>query len=198
MIHNFNKSLKHEREQTVFADIFYREVLHVSQIVRFSSDNEDDMLMQKQDVDVLLTLNGITYRVSEKFRDKDFGDLYIEVFSKFPLVKGWMHTGSPHAILYFTPNHVYWITHKSLKEFCLNHLFQSLPTEWFDDLFKSGQTIIKKTVKINETSFNINLIQAHNHDGKKWKTMGLSIPFEILEKFGVKFMKIPLTDETIY
>ncbi len=192
MIHNFSKSLKHEREQAAFADKFYREVLHVTEIKRFSSDSETDMIMQRQDVDVLLTLNEKTFQVSEKFRDKDFGDLYIEVYSKFPHTEGWLHTGSPHAILYFTPKNVYWITHKSLKEFCLEKLFPQVKPVWFDELYDSGKTIQSKKITLNNNTFGINLIQAHNQDGKEWKTMGVSVPFYILEKSGVKFKQFDI------
>lgn len=107
MLHNFENSLLHEREQTAKADAFYRYVLLVSDIKRFDTDSEADMEMQLQDVDVLLTLNGIKYRVSEKFRDTDYGDLYVEIYSKYPTTLGWLHTGSPNAILYFTPKTVY-------------------------------------------------------------------------------------------
>ncbi len=193
MIHNFRKSLNHEREQTNFADKFYREDLGVTEIKRFNTDSEDDMIMQRQDVDVLLTVKSITYRVSEKFRDIDFGDLYIEVYSKYPKVEGWLHTGSPNAILYFTPKNVYWITHKSLKDFCLNKLFPKIKSEWFDEILESGKTITGKSIAIDEKNFKINLIQAHNQDGKEWKTMGLSVSFEILESFGVKFKRFELT-----
>lgn len=193
MIHNFRKSLNHEREQSDYADQFYRNVLEVSEIKRFNSDSEADMVMQKQDVDVLLTLKGTTYKVSEKFRDKDFGDLYIEVYSKYPHVEGWLHTGSPHAILYFTPNSVYWITHKSLKEFCFEKLFLQIKSDWFEEIYNSGKTIQNKKITIDEKTFRINLIQAHNKDGKEWKTMGVSVPFEMLEKADVRFKHFDLT-----
>ena len=189
MIHNFSKSLKHEREQTDLADQFYRNVLEVSEIKRFNSDSEVDMTMQKQDVDVLLTLKGTNFRVSEKFRDKDYGDLYIEIFSKYPHVNGWIQTGSPHAILYFTPLNIYWITHKSLKKFCIDKLFPEIKSGWFLDIYNSGKTFERKRITIDNNGFNINIIQAHNSDGNNWETLGVSIPFEILENFGVKLKR---------
>lgn len=189
MLHNFSNDLKHEREQTVLADKFYLEVLKASEIKRFSSDSEEDMIMQKQDVDLLLTMNGTTFRVSEKFRDKDFGDMYIEVYSKFPKVKGWLNTGSPNAILYFTPKNVYWITHLSLKEFCIQKLFPQIITQWFEELYNSGKTIIGKRISIDQNTYSINIIQAHNKDGNEWKTMGVSVPFDLLKNAGVKFKR---------
>lgn len=189
MLHNFKASLNHEREQTALADLFYRDVLKVNDIKRFNTDSEADIEMQRQDVDLLLTLNGTIYRISEKFRDKDYDDLYIEVYSKYPKTLGWLHTGSPNAILYFTPTSVYWISHKSLYAFCVETLFPLFPKTWFLQLHQSRKTIVSKRLILNDKSFTINLIQAFNQNGAKWETMGVSVPFDILEENGVKFRK---------
>jgi len=186
MLHNFKSSLNREREQTGKADRFYCEVLHATDIKRFNSDSEADMAMQRQDVDLLLTVNDIVFRVSEKFRDKDYGDLYVEVFSKYPHTLGWMHTGSPNAILYFTPEIVYWITHKSLSTFCLDVLFPLIPEKWYEELFQSHKTIISKQILFNKKFIRINLIQAHNKDGASWETIGVSAPFSFFEENAVK------------
>lgn len=192
MIHNFKSSLQHERNQAAKADFFYTDVLKVSEIKRFNSDSEFDMEMQRQDVDVLLTLNGITYRVSEKFRDKDFGDLYVEVYSKYPKTPGWLHTGSPNALLYFTPESVYWITHKSLASFCFQTLFLQIPQSWYDELSFSTKVIISKQLQLNGKYFKINLIKALNKDGSTWETIGISAPFWIFEQNGVKIRRFDL------
>ena len=191
MLHNFDLSLKHEREQTAKADEFYRDVLKVDAIIRFNSDSESDMEMQRQDVDCVLKLNGLSFRVSEKFRDKDYGDMYIEIYSKFPATKGWLHTGTPNAILYFTPLSVYWITHKSLSNFCLFVLFPLIPEKWYDELIHSGVNIISKRIKFQNAFQKINLILASNYlaDGTKWNTVGLSTSFSFLENNQVKIKK---------
>lgn len=192
MLHNFKISLENERSQAEKADRFYSEILEASEIKRFNSDSEADMVMQKQDVDVLLTMNNTTYRVSEKFRDKDYGDLYVEVFSKYPQTPGWLETGSPNAVLYFTPNCIYWITHKSLSAFCLETLFPLIPTKWFEELFQSHKSIISKQLKLNNKFVKINLIQAHNMDGAIWETIGISASFSVFEDNGVKIKRFPV------
>ena len=148
------------------------------------------MKMQRQDVDVLLTIHETTYRISEKFRDKDFGDMYIEVYSKYPESPGWLHTGTPNAILYFTPKSIYWITHKSLSAFYSDMLFPLIPDSWYWDLFQSHKSIISKRITLKNSPVIINLIQAHNavSDGALWETIGFSIPFEILQQYGVRIM----------
>ncbi len=189
MIHNFDVSLQHERSQAEKADAFYRTKLCATEIKRFNTDSVGDMEMQRQDIDAVITLeNGVTYKISEKFRDKDYGDLYVEVFSKYPSTPGWLETGSPNAVLYFTPTSVYWITHKSLASFCLNVLFQTISQLWYSELFDSHQTIISKYIKIENELVRINLIQAHNFlpDGTKWETIGISAPFSFFQKNNVK------------
>jgi len=190
MIHHFKKSLQHEREQADLADKFYDEVLHATDIVRFNADSEAHLEMQRKDIDIQATIKGTTFNISEKFRDKDFGDLYIEVFSKYPHTMGWMHTGSPNAIVYFTPQTVYWISHKSLKAFCENILFPAIPTDWYEEIYQSKKTIVSKVVTLKDKNCKICLIQAHNFDGKPWETIGLSIGFDVLENFEVKFKKV--------
>lgn len=193
MLHNFKSSLNHEREQAAMADTFYYEVLKATEIIRFNTDSEADLEMQRQDVDLLLTLNEITYRVSEKFRDKDYGDLYVEVYSKYPKTPGWLFTGTPNAIIYFTPESVYWITHKSLSTFCNEVLFPSIPKMWFTYLYQSKKSIVTKILRLNRKSFKINLIQAHNFDRTHWITIGISVPFWVFEENGVKIKRFQLS-----
>lgn len=190
MIHQFKKSLQHEREQADMADKFYVEILHATDIERFNTNSETHMEMQRQDVDSQMIIRGTNFRVSEKFRDKDFGDLYIEIYSKYPHTMGWMHTGSPDAIVYFTPQTVYWITHKSLKAFCDELMFPAIPATWYEEIYKSKKTIVSKNLLLKDTNCKINLIQAYNFDGKPWETIGVSIDFDVLDHFGVKFRKV--------
>jgi hypothetical protein len=191
MLHNFENSLVHELAQTIAANLFYRTVIGASQILRFDTDSERDMEQQLQDVDLDLVINNVTYHVSEKFRDKDYGDLYIEIFSKYPHSAGWIYAQIPNALLYFTPTSVYWITHKSLVDFCLEKLLPNVPDQWFDELFLSNKTIISKQLNLKNESISLNLIQAHNKatDGARWNTIGISAPFSFFEKNGVKIKK---------
>ncbi len=189
-IHNFNKSLLFERKKADFADNFYHSVLCVSEIRRFNADNEHDMHYQKQDIDVKIKLKEIIYMISEKFREKDFGDLYIEVYSMYPEVDGWMKTGNPDVIMYFTPNNACWISHRSLKYFYDNILLPHLNSEWFCEIFSSGNTIMNKQIKIENETYKISIIQAHNKkNNDEWKTMGVGIPYSLLDKSGVKYKK---------
>jgi len=186
VIHNFTQSLRHEREQADAADLIYREYLHPDQIIRYSNDTPHDREMQKKDIDVSLVFGGKTFHISEKFRDNDYGDMYLEVYSKYPGTKGWLLTGSPDAIVYFTPAKVYWIGHHTLIKCYMEHLQPLLKDEWFDEIFVSGKNIIKKNIRVNQRPTTISIIQAHNRDGAAWETIGIAIPFRLLTDNGVK------------
>lgn len=190
MLHNFENSLRCERAKAAFADDFYRDYLPVSDIVRYDADTEYDMDWQRRDVDLTLTLlDGTTCHVSEKFREENFGDLYIEVFSKYPDKPGWMHTGSPDVLAYFMPDAVYLIEHKSLKTFCLQTLFPAIPSQWYAELYASEKLVVEKRFVSGNDNVKVFLIQAHNRatDGTRWETIGVAVPFTLLKKNHVVF-----------
>ena len=57
MIHHFSESLKKEKNFAAMADEFYSGRLNAINIVRYNNDTEDDMKMQRLDIDVQLTIN---------------------------------------------------------------------------------------------------------------------------------------------
>ena len=186
MIHNFTQSLRHEREQADAADLIYREYLHPDRIIRYNTDTPHDMEMQKKDIDVSLVFGEKTFHISEKFRDKDYGDMYLEVYSKYPGTKGWLLTGSPDAIVYFTPGKVYWIGHHTLIKCYMEQIQPILKDEWFEEISVSDKNILSKKVGINHQPTNLRIILAHNQDGAAWKTIGIAVPFNLLTDNGVK------------
>ena len=190
LLHNFDKSLRHEREFAERADRFYREQLNADTIRRYNSDNEQDMNFQHRDIDVTLTINGKNYNVSEKFRDTDFGDMYVEVYSKYPHILGWIHSGEPDFIAYFTPKAVYLISHRDLRNFCINNFFPKIHLEYYNEIFLSGKTRIKKTVYLSDKQVEIIVIQAHNQTGNSsWKTIGVAVGFDVLSMYNIKWKK---------
>ena len=190
MIHNFRHSLEYERSMAARADAFYRDVLGAKIIRRFDRDTEEDMEMQREDVDIIIERRGVQYRVSEKFREHDYDDLYIEIYSKYPDTPGWLITGTPNAILYFFPSSVYWVTHKSLYEFCVNKLFPAIPKVFIEEIFETHKTYLSKSIVLDKQAVSVKLVQAHNRDGADWETIGVCVTFDMLAKNGVKFKKM--------
>ncbi|HOH56013.1 MAG TPA: hypothetical protein PK903_07900 [Paludibacteraceae bacterium] len=191
MVHEFEKSLVFEKSQFQRADNFYREVLHVNEIRRFSTDSTEDMRMQLQDIDVELIKNNQAFNVSEKFRDKDFGDLYLEVFSKYPHTRGWLETGSADMLVYFVPEAVYCCNAQILRKFCVNKLFPEIPDEWYKEIFCSDAAINSKNLNFFGQQTIIHLIKANNQtaDGNRWCTIGISVPFDFLKNNGLDIRK---------
>jgi hypothetical protein len=101
--HNFWSSLKVERDKAVFADEFYSNVFEVENIIRFDTESERDIDFQRADIDVQLYAWERHSNVSEKFRAIDYNDLYIELYSMYPNVKGWMQNSSADHLAYFFP-----------------------------------------------------------------------------------------------
>lgn len=190
MIHNFRHSLEYERSMAARADAFYNDVLGAKIIRRFDRDSDEDMKMQREDVDVLIERKGVQYRVSEKFREHDYDDLYIEIYSKYPDTPGWVITGTPNAILYFFPSSVYWVTHKSLYEFCVNKLFPAIPKAFIEEIFETKKSYLPKTILLDKQTVSVKLVQAHNHDVADWETIGVCVSFDVLAKNGVQFRKM--------
>ncbi|MDD3490589.1 MAG: hypothetical protein PHR62_11975 [Paludibacter sp.] len=189
MIHNFRHSLEYERSMATRADAFYRDVLGAKIIRRFDRDTDEDMEMQREDVDVIIERKGVEYRISEKFREHDYEDLYIEIYSKYPDTPGWVITGTPNAVLYFFPSSVYWVTHKSLYEFCVNVLFPAIPKAFIGEIFETKKSYLPKTIVLDKETVSVKLVQAHNHDVADWETIGVCVSFDVLAKYGVQFSK---------
>lgn len=191
MIHNFSQSKLYENEQIKRADKFYRDILHVSDIKRFNYQFSEERKMQRQDIDLILTYQNKSYKVSEKFRSKDFGDLYLEIYSKYPNVLGWLREGVSDYLMYFTPENVYCIDDHSLKNFYIEKLSPLLSSLWFESINDSVKTIFNKKIYIDKIPYVISIIKALNEtsEGDKWITMGITIPFNMLKINGVRFLK---------
>ncbi|MFO7659253.1 MAG: hypothetical protein R6W78_19510, partial [Bacteroidales bacterium] len=106
--HAFPASLRRELQHQAKANRFYAEKLGVKDIVRYNSDSEEDMAYQRKDIDLSFELNGRRLMVSGKFRDHDYGDLYLECYSKYPETPGWMHKSEADFLACFYPERVIW------------------------------------------------------------------------------------------
>lgn len=192
MQHNFRKSLLHEKEQSARADAFYADILKVNEILRYNHDTPEDMVMQHADIDVSVRIGERRYNISEKFRDVDYGDFYVELYSKYPHTQGWMHTGNPDAIVYFMPTKVYWVQHSSLQRFCFDVLFPAINQDDVRSFYLSELHLKPLKIRLLHKEIKLKFIKADNKDGAEWTTIGVAIPFGTLKDFGVKFKEFVL------
>ena len=68
------------------ADAFYNSKSEKCIIKRYDTDSNESLAFQKKDID--LTLTDGSLHISEKFRKEDYGDLLIELYSKYPDISG--------------------------------------------------------------------------------------------------------------
>ena len=191
MFHTFEESLQSEPDPLVCADQFYQNVLHATHINRYDSDPEFDEEFNRMGIDVSFVIDDKTIYVSENFRKNIDGHFYFEVFRSYPDADGWIHTGSPDYIAYFTPHMVYMIQNKSLQEFYDDKLLPLLPEDCYEDLSESRKTIKSEDVEFGEEGegdeVEIHLIKTPDLQREEiCGAIGISIPISTLEKYGVK------------
>ena len=70
------------------ADAFYNSKSEKCIIKRYNIDSNENLAFQKKDIDLTLILTDRSLHISEKFRKEDYGDLLIELYSKYPDISG--------------------------------------------------------------------------------------------------------------
>ena len=175
MTHNFWNCLDYEASKANMANNFYYNQLGIESLIRFDTGSEADMKFQRADIDVQLHGWGRFANVSEKFRKKDYNDLYLELYSMYPETKGWMERNEADYLAYFFPTRVLWINKSHLHEFFHNEVSPQIDANWLTEIQlkfpkKNGQ--IKH--KLNHES--ISIIKAHNRTKTKtWDTLGVTV-----------------------
>ncbi|MGB0403264.1 MAG: hypothetical protein ACPGEG_04150 [Salibacteraceae bacterium] len=191
MPHNFWESLAYESSKANQADRFYSHTFGVEAITRFDTGSSFDMEFQRKDIDLQLEGWGRFANVSEKFRDKDFNDLYLELYSMFPERRGWMHNSEADYLAYFFPTRMFWINKRDLLDVFSKHIENIVSNQQIDSVIskrknKSFKEIV--TVELNGKTLRIPVIIAFNQTKtKNWNTVGISIPFKELKDLGLSW-----------
>jgi hypothetical protein len=189
--HNFIESMRREEIYQERADDFYIKHLGATDIVRYNHNTASDIDIQRRDIDVSFRHKNKVLNISEKFREKDYNDLYIEFFSKFPTTRGWLDKSCADYIAYFFPERMFFIDEKKLASFYETYLLQTISINNFSELIAQNQqknAIAKHRIKVKVHHYNIRIIQAYNKTkNTEWYTMGIAIPFKILTDFEIYF-----------
>lgn len=199
MSHDYYLSTLWEKKWQPRADAFYCAKYPEAIIKRYDTDSAHDLLYQKKDIDCSLLLPDRTIYISEKFRVKDYGDLLIEIYSKYPETTGWMHRSEAEFLAYYCGEWVYtiskyelvnWYHDRQLEvklEDVLRHFHQN-------HFCKSAKQEVK--IDLRHTSeVPVNLIQAFNEThGTQWHTISIAIGWHYLEKEGLNIKKWKLAD----
>lgn len=187
--HNFSESLRREQSNQKSADDFYRKHFGATHIIRYNHNTESDMKIQRRDIDVSFLYKGKRINISEKFRKKDFNDLYLEIYSKFPNVRGWLDKSQADFITYFFPKRMFLIDEKTLAEFYKNHLSKSVSEDILHLLVNQnpdGNAQKRIVLQIQNRAYSAQIIQAYNKtENASWHTIGIAIPFGVLSDFNI-------------
>ena len=185
MNNDFYSALTYEREQFPRADKFYKKILTDNIKITRWDYNKDSYHRKMQDSGIDLTIEnaGREISISEKFRTSDFGDMFIELYSKFPNVIGWGHHEAADIIAYFTPYNTYIVDNKQLTKL-IGEISKELGdlTEDFKDT-KCIQYIYKgKVMELRKVPTILNNKVA-------WESVGVCIKWDDLKELGISITK---------
>lgn len=197
--HNFWQSLEFELRQAQLADFFYQHTFGVENIIRFNTGTSEDMEFQRADIDVQLHGWGRYTNVSEKFRNHDYDDLYLELYSMYPDVKGWMSASEAMHLAYFFPTRVCWLDKPLLIERFEKTILPFLKIQELDQfLLKSPKKSYTQTTSllINGKRYQCKWVKAYNQtQNKNWDTIGICIPFQLLTDLEIPVKIYDLNNE---
>ena len=189
-VHNFDDSLQKELASHKVANSFYSgDTFKAKEIVRFTDNSEEHLLLQRRDIDANIRMwNDEVWSVSEKFRDYDYNDVLLEIYSKYPDTRGWIHKSDANRLAYFFPNRMIWMDKKALCTFCLETLFPKIQEDDINELLTRKMNSLSLTLNLNGNTYACKLTQAPNNtDGAVWNTISISVPFGILTDFNIRF-----------
>jgi hypothetical protein len=193
--HHFGKSLKQEGISALSADVFYKRApFSVSNIERYNESTDEHMILQRQDIDLSISFaDGRKYSVSEKFREHDYNDLLLEIYSKYPDTKGWIHKSNAERLAYFFQKRMFWIDKKALSAFCLQELFPLVEKDAIERLLSQEANSLKVGLRLNDKIYYCILTQAFNKMGQDtWNTVSISVPFQLLHDYKIRMQEFKL------
>lgn len=199
MPHHFTLSSDFEKNWQPIADSFYKSKYKDCVIKRYDSDSKEDLEFQKKDIDLTLILEDRSIHISEKFRKEDYGDLLIEIYSKYPSQQGWMGNSKADYLAYYAKDTVYIIEKHGLIRWFEEENFVTNLSARIEDFHKkhinsSARSKMEWETK-KENRIQLDLIQAYNQFGSDhWHTLSIAIAWTDLKKEGLSFKKYKLSN----
>jgi len=182
--HVFSDSLEYEQSKFETNNRFYTEKLEAISIERIKFEGKEGKTLQRNDIDLYVTLEGKRISVSEKDRHKNFHDVLIEFYSKYPAVRGWMDHSKADILAYFVPGSVFWINKVQLVWFYENLLKSVVADTFFDELIRSRKTIGTKEIILLGKKETITLVAAYN---REYITASVCVGLDVLKRAGVEY-----------
>lgn len=185
------KNVQTEEANYCRADMFYKNVLKAEIIKRYSFKKPEDSVFIEKDQSLLIRLSDNEYTVSEKNRDQDWNDIYVEIFRKYPEEEGWIKCTQSDYLAYFFPGRIFWAKMESIKVLCEEILLKAKDSGIYKELqfmYPKNNGRLSKTFKINTKTYSFNFIQTYHEEGNQsYYSIGISLPFVLLMDFRIDY-----------
>lgn len=173
------------------ADMFYKNVLKAEIVKRYSLNKEEDHEFLIKDQNLTIKMGDKESTISEKTRDQDWNDIYVEIFHKYPEIDGWIRYTEAEYIAYFFPGRVFWAKMEPIKMLCFDILSKAADSGIYKELsymYPKNSGRLSKTFKINQKTYSFNFIQTYHEDGENsYYSIGISLPFVLLMDFRIDY-----------
>lgn len=173
------------------ADMFYKNVLKAEIVKRYSYNNEEDKEFLKKDISLTIKMNDKETTISEKLRDLDWNDIYVEIFKKYPDEAGWIKATEAEYLGYFFPGRVFWAKMEPIKTICYDIISKAIESGIYKELlymYPKNSGRLSKTFKINTKTYSFNFIQTYHEEGDNfYYSIGISLPFVLLMDFRIYY-----------
>lgn len=180
VIHDFNNSLKIEQSQYEKQDELYLK-LFGNKPVRIDYKKYPEI--QREDIDLIIkNRQGNPIKISEKYRQHDYGDILLEVFSVFPNKHGWSLDSKSDVLAYWFPTRVVLLDIKKIVE-----IFENNEITKQMHLIDSGKELC--SFIINHKTYYFWVVRARN---ETYYSLSVALKFEHLDKLGINCRVIPL------
>jgi len=173
------------------ADMFYKNVLKAEIVKRYTPGKDEDADFIAKDQNLTIKIADKESTISEKARDQDWNDIYVEIFHKFPDQDGWIRFTEAEYIAYFFPGRVFWAKMEPIKHLCFDILSKAIDSGIYKELsymYPKNSGRLSKTFKINQKTYSFNFIQTYHEDGENsYYSVGISLPFVLLMDFRIDY-----------
>lgn len=173
------------------ADMFYKNVLKAEIIKRYSHKKEEDKELLGKDINLHVKMNDKETTISEKMRDQDWNDIYVEIYRKYPDEAGWIKFTEAEYLAYFFPGRVFFCKMDPIRNLCQDILCRAVNTGIFKDMYymffrSSGRH--SQSIKINNKTYSFTFHQTYHDEGENsFYSIGLILPFVMLMDFRIDY-----------
>lgn len=173
------------------ADMFYKNVLKAEIIKRYSHKKDEDKELLGKDINLHVKMNDKETTISEKMRDQDWNDIYVEIYKKYPDEAGWIKFTEAEYLAYFFPGRVFFSKMEPIRNLCQDILCRAVNTGIFKDMYymffrSSGRH--SQSIKINNKTYSFTFHQTYHDEGENSHySIGLILPFVMLMDFRIDY-----------